>query len=202
MATLGNLYARIYDETHQTRTVAVANAVQSAYDFYQSQRFWCTENTRSFTISATAEVALRTALPGCIAIDAMVAGAQKYPLEKKPWRDILELDDGNVRGDPYCYAIHHEQLRFYPVPQSSITIEAIYVGMHTLTTSASSTSSSVWTNELEPLIRARAKAVLYADYYGDAEKAAMQYQVEGMYLKQFLDRTAQESTDGQLERYL
>jgi hypothetical protein len=120
------------------------------------------------------------------------------------WHELTRKDDGNTTGVPGEFAILTvsgiQRVRVYPKPSATATVEALY--LRNVTLSASASHSSCWTNELEPLIRARAKAVLYADFYGDPEKAMLHEQIAGQYLKQFLDRTAQVANDEQLHRYL
>jgi hypothetical protein len=174
MATRGDLITRIISELHlegMSRTADVISSINSAVDFYRPELFWFNEGETSFNLTATAMVSLPAFIPDAVRIDTLqvVENGTTYHLDPTSWNELEEIDRNDHTGTPNTYAIHHRMLRFYPSNDVTRTVNVSWAGRITMT--ASNSSSTVWTNDAEELIRTHAKVDLCESLLRDYEQA-------------------------------
>lgn len=202
MGTLGDLVTRIQSEIAHTDTVAVKNAIFSAIAHYANTRFWFNEGVASFTaVSLTAQFDLSAS--DLIEIDELhvTLNGTNYRLAPSTWDEIEDQDTGSTANIPTNWCIHHQMLRLYPTPSGTLSaIEA--TGLVNITLTASDSASCVWTTEAADLIRAQAKALIYADFLLDDQRAATQQGIAGAMLKRLLDKTVQRGAIGNIKPFL
>lgn len=191
MATRGDLINRIISELHLetgSYTAQVINAINSAVDFYRPERFWFTEGTTSFTLLTVGTVTLSSDLPDSVTIDNVRAvdnSGTPYPLTFETWPEFQ--DHVSMTAEPTRWAVHHAQLHVWPTNSATRTIEVEWSGRVTMT--ASNSSSCVWTNEAEELIRLHAKCDLCENFLQDLPAADRHRGREATVLNQLVDET-------------
>jgi len=191
MSTRGDLINRIITELHletASYTTQVVNAINSAVAFYRPERFWFTEGTTSFTLATTGVVTLSSSLPDSVSIDnvrAMDNSGSPYPLHFDTWAEFQE--HVSMTAEPVRWAVHHQQLHVWPTNNVTRTIEVEWSGRITMT--ASNSSSCVWTNEAEELIRMHAKADLCENFLLDLPAADRARGRESTVLGQLVSET-------------
>lgn len=199
MSTRGQLISRIITELHletASYTAQVVDAITSAVSFYRPERFWFTEGTTSITIATVGTVTLSSDLPDSVVIDsirAIDASGSPYPLHKDTWIEFQ--DHVSMTAEPTRYAIHHAQLHLWPTNNVTRTVEIEWTGRVTMT--ASNSSSCVWTNEAEELIRLHAKTDLCENFLADLPAADRYRGREGVVLGQLVSETIKRLGIGQ-----
>lgn len=176
MATLGTMRTRIADELQidaSTFATEIDRAIFSAIDFYDDKDFWFKDATpATFLLSATANYALATVLPGRSEIReiSLHLTPGRSELMYRTLAEFLKLDfDEGFTGQPLYWTIDHETLMFYPTPNITRTAEVFYTLRLSMTASAS--ASSVWTNEAEELIRLHAEVDILENRIKDYDEA-------------------------------
>jgi hypothetical protein len=173
MATRGNMISRIHTELHlNSATAVVNNAITAAIEHYKASRFWFNEFSGAFLISLTSLYTLTTVLSDMLVLDTLKIDYRggTYRPEAETW-DVLEsLDYNSPSSPPIKYGIHHGVLRLYPKPDATMTAQV--TGVRSITATVSNSSSTVWTNEAEDLIRNRAKGLICTDWLQDPEMMA------------------------------
>lgn len=162
MATLGTMRTRISNELQIDATAQateIDNAIFSAIAFYNDKDFWFLDATpTTFIMSATAQYALATILPGRSQIKeiSLHLTPGRTELHYRTLSEILAMDfDEGYTGQPLYWTISNDTLMIYPTPNVTRTAEVYYSLRYSMTASAS--ASSVWTNEAEEIIRLHAE---------------------------------------------
>lgn len=78
-----------------------------------------------------------------------------------------------IVGQPTDYAISSGQIRLYPFPGVAYPLSILGVIDQAPLNYTDPTSQNAWTNEAQDLIVARAKMLLFRDYFRDSEQAAI-----------------------------
>ena len=199
----GDIKTRIYSEIHKTLSTEVQNAVLDAVKFYQDKRFWFNEKSVNFNFSLTTMYSLSSVIPDMVAIDTLKvwSGSTPYLVMAQSWDRLEQMDyETGSASTPTDYAVHHEMLRIYPRPSVTLSAQANYIKV--ITMSASNSASTVWTNEAEDLIRYRAKGLLYATVLLDPQQAQVEQTLEGMALNRLFSRTAKMTSSGKVKGYI
>lgn len=205
MSTLSTMKSRIADELARSDlTSQIADAIASAIERYQPDRFWFNES-RAVTLTTSAGQSDYTTLSGDVtstanlySIDYMllVIGNQSNCLcRMEPERIEYLLGNGPNNNRPSDFAYYNQTIRLYPPPSDAWTVR---IGGHILKTAPASDSETgnVWMVEAERLIRARAKYELALHVLRDAEMAtAMAAAVSESY-DQLKRRTAAQTGTG------
>ena len=203
MSTLGDMKSRIYTEIHKTLSSVVQNAVLDAVKFYQDKRFYFNEAQINFNLSLTTVYSLSSVIPKMVAIDTFKVwtNGSPYLLQRAQWNQIEKWDyETGSSTTPTDYAIHHEMLRIYPLPSGTLSAQVNY--HKAITQSSSNSSSTVWTNEAEDLIRYRAKGLIYATVLLDPQQAQVENTMENMALNRLFARTAKMISSGRVKKYM
>lgn len=173
MATRGNLIDRIISELHLesgSYTAQVINAIDSAVAFYRPERFWFTEGTTSVTLATASSITLSSDLPDSVVIDNIRVADNTgtfYPLVKETWTEFQAHE--SMTSEPSYWALHHQMIHVWPTNNATRTVEVEWSGRVTM--SASNSSSCVWTNEAEELIRLHAECDLCENFLIDLPRA-------------------------------
>lgn len=199
MATRGDLINRITSELHlesASYTAQVEDAVDSAVAFYRPERFWFTEGTTSITLITEGTVTLSSELPDSVVIDHVRAvddSGTPYPLHYETWAEFQAHE--SMTAEPTYWALHHRLLHVWPTNNKTRTVEVEWSGRVTMT--ASNSSSCVWTNEAEELIRMHAKADLCENFLLDLPAADRARGRESTVLLQLVRETVLRGNYGQ-----
>ena len=194
MATLGTMRPRIADELQIAATTfatEIDRAVFSAISFYEDEDFWFLESTPTNVLfTATSVYSLSTVLPGRSQITNILL---QYTPTREPmlYRGLTELlgmaYDDTFTGDPLYYTINADQLIVRPKPSRTFTAEVWYSLRASMTASAS--SSGVWTNEAEELIRLHAEVDFLENRIKDYDDAMKKRGREGEVLGKLNEKT-------------
>jgi hypothetical protein len=172
VATLAELKAEIASDLRRSNlSTEIAAAITAAISDVDVNRFWFNE-TRKYTFQT---------VPGQADYDLSQDGANGIKefiefdfiqgtfgsgrvtdLWQRADYDSLELDiaDGTMNGDPIDWGYYGGQLRLYPVPDQIWTIRI--GGHYRLNPLTTDDSQNAWTNEGYQLIRAQARARVFA----------------------------------------
>lgn len=180
MATYGQAVDQILSELAKTET-SITSFVQQellqAVDFYSTTRFWFNETNIQF-VTSLSSVYYPLGASGALEIDSVVItiGGIKYDLREENYAVLNELDLGNTFGQPTRYAWWMENVRLYPVPNASWTVDVSYQ-QRFATLSASGDSNAFLTHGLE-MIKARVHKNLNAIRYDNPSKARAAEMIE------------------------
>lgn len=167
--TLGRMKYRIANEIERgDLTTEIANAISTAIDLYQNDRFLFNES-RDITFDTVAQQYIYTAtdvplIGRLIKIDYIFAyiGGMPYRLssfspEEMEWGHLATSDPV---GQPVKYNYYAQCVQIYPRPDQVYSIRI--GGVLSMSAPANdSEANNVWMTAAEPLIRSRAKFELY-----------------------------------------
>jgi hypothetical protein len=196
------MIGRIISELHlesASYTAQVINAINSAVDFYRGERFWFTEGTTSITLLTASTITLSSDLPDSVVIDNVRVvddSGTPYPLAFETWSEFQAHE--SMTAEPTRWALHHRLLHVWPTNNATRTIEVEWSGRVTMT--ASNSSSCVWTNEAEELIRLHAKCDLCENFLLDLPAADRYRGREGMIFSTLITETIKRLNIGQSMR--
>jgi hypothetical protein len=167
MTTLAVMKDRIAREVRRSNiAVQIAEAINSAIDCYDADRFWFNESRATvFTTTALKEFYTSADVPGLgllTKIDFVYLYISNTPFELIQ-SDQVRLEsasqNGTMFGQPGEFGWYDETLRLYPIPDAAWTVR---VGMVAERPAPASDveADNVWMVEAERLIRSRAKLEL------------------------------------------
>jgi hypothetical protein len=183
MTTYGVMIDRIEAEIGRSDlTARVKEAILTSIKHYERRRFYFTEfidslSTSSsqefYSVSDYADMSLITEVDSLRIND----GTYDYPLMERDWSYMEQVQtyDG-VFSDPTDYTFYSQRLRLYPIPDAGRTIHIS--GVKKLASLSATTDTNAWMTDGEALIRARAKAELYAHVVHKPDKSAVMHQAE------------------------
>lgn len=93
-----------------------------------------------------------------------------------------------IIGAPTDYAVSNGQIRLYPYPSPNYNLVIMGVFDQPELDYDDGTSSNAWTNEAQDLIVARAKMLLFRDYFSDNNEAAKAIAAEDQALRKLRAR--------------
>jgi hypothetical protein len=172
MATLAQLKASIADDTLRRNdcTNQIANAIDSAIRFYNTNRWWFLEGVAETTMSSSqAYYAVPTDFIKHDTLLITISGS-KYPLDQIPYNDMDKEDDGRFFGQPTRYSFYQNSIRLYPVPDSGYVMTLSY---HKSLDAPSDSASNSWTSDAFDLIRYRAAWDVAKHYLRNPDLANM-----------------------------
>jgi hypothetical protein len=163
--TYGDMQTRIADELHRADLATnnrLTNAIQSAIKHYDRERWWFTETTTSASLTTSAGQATYTLPSDFKRLDALTLtiNGWKRDIDPMPYGQMDAQDAGNAatRGPSRWWAIYGEVLRLYPIPDGIYVQTMSY--QKRLATLSATTDTNAWVDEMEPLIRTKAKEIL------------------------------------------
>lgn len=164
-STYGDMQTRIADELHRadlSTSNRLTNAIKTAIKFYERERWWFTEGTTSASLTTSAGQATYPLPDDYKRLDSLkiTINGWKNDVDPMPFGEMDSRDAGNaaVRGPSKWWAIYGEVLRLYPVPDGIYVQTMSY--QKRLATLSATTDTNAWMEEMEPLIRAKAKEIL------------------------------------------
>lgn len=173
MATLSDLKTRIITETNRDDLQdelahALTLCIQQSIDFYKNSRFWF--NELRTTTTAAAGVEYTDIPPGYAFVDELriVVGGVRYGMTKHHMDWIEEMYSVPLIGQPTDWAEYQFQARMWPTPNINYTL--IWFGVSDVTPALDYTdpnSTNDWLTHGYDLIDARARFLLYRDYFRD-----------------------------------
>lgn len=178
----GTMVSRIAREIRRDNLTAdIKDSIVDAIRYYENERFSFLE--ASSVVTTTASDPYLSALPaGLISLDKaeLDNGGSRYPLAPASYDWITDIDNGNSNGPPYDYALYKGNMRLYPVPDQAYSIHLSYqVQLTEVSASATATATNAWMTDAEPMIRSRAKGLVFANRLRNrAEAQAMDYMAE------------------------
>lgn len=183
----------------------VKQAIESAIHYYRAVRFGWNSKRKTFLVSA--EYTSLTA--NWIETDTLALERSAYtnPLIEKPYLWIHEKKvDPDLTDEPIFYAIQNRQLRLYPAPDRSYSLQMSYLyDLRDVSISASDSASNAWLDEGLELIRMHATVDLLENYvdgeeaHRKAERLRIREQLE---LKQLKRRANREQGGGFVQPWL
>lgn len=167
----------------------IKEAIQAAIMFYEPELFWFNEQQATAQAIANFEY---YAVP----IDFI----QMYSLSLQQgghWETLepVSLDEAEQRlgnrppGRPSSYCTFNQQFRLSPTPNATYDLRLSYVKK--LPALAGDQDTNAWMVEAEPMVRSKAKAILFLDVSHDTEQASVQDTVSTMWFRKLQKRTGQ-----------
>lgn len=163
--TYGDMQTRIADELHRAdlgTNNRLTNAIKSAIKHYDRERWWFTEATTSASLTTSAGQATYALPSDFKRLDSLkiTYAGSKRDVDPMSYAEMESRDDGSaaLRGVSRWWSIYAEVLRLYPVPDG-IYVQTMSYQKHLATLSAT-TDTNAWMDEVEPLIRTKAKEIL------------------------------------------
>lgn len=162
-----------------TLTAQANTAIQDAVKFYEGEPFWFNETrATASTVSAQAFYGVPYDFVELVSLTITINGST-HRLLNKPYEYIEERheSDDSSLGYPQVYAIYDEQIRLWPIPNSSAwSLTFSYIRRFDDLEDEGDTN--VWTNEAEALIRARAEGYLLTRILDEPDKAGRVRRIE------------------------
>ena len=177
MATYGDLQARIADEiVRSDLTTQIQNAILTSVLEFDRERWYFNETAFNTSTVIGQREYTSTNITNTLQIDTIkmtIVAGTVYDLQPRSYEEIEVLTSGSTAvdsGQPTFYAYFNQQISLFPIPDSAAYTFRV-VGAKKLTELASASDSNAWTNDAEPMIRARAKWHLYTHVIKDAAQA-------------------------------
>lgn len=163
--TYSDLQTRIRTELKRDgHTAEIKDAIASAVEFYQPERFHFNEEEATAAISTgSTSIALPT---GLIEMDELQLqdGDNRYGEEngfnRFSWQE-LDIEELQTNSQPTAWTIYRDQIEFRPPSNKEYTLKASYHKRIELSASSTSTLSNAWTTVAEGMIRAKAKEEIF-----------------------------------------
>jgi hypothetical protein len=183
----------------------IKRGIEDAIFYYRAVRFGFNSKRKTFSVSA--EYTSLTA--NWIEADYLtleLSDARVKIVEKTPDWINEEMVTPDFTGEPRYFAIQNRQLRLYPPPDQSYSVQMSYLyDLQEVSSSASDSASNAWTGEAEPLIRMHTMVdllELYVDGPESHSKAERYRLRESEELKQLKRRANREQGAGVIEPWL
>lgn len=168
--TLGTMKTRIASDLQRSDlTSAIGNSIRTAISYYESRNWPWNDTHASATVTSQEYVALPTRYKSMRSIRAVHSSGRNYKLNEKSHSWMEENADSANTGTPIYYCINDEQVRLYPIPDSTATLNFSFY--QTEATAVSDSATNAWFSSPEAMIRYKAKALVLADQMHDFEKA-------------------------------
>lgn len=200
--SLTTLKARIASEMHRSDlTTSIASAITTAINYYRSKRFEFNQLSASFNTVANTEsyTSGDTGFPtdlGQLDTARITVSGTRYLLEPIGFAELQARSvTTSLTGPPTAYAWYAQKLYLHPIPDAVYAVLLSYLQREAAPANDADTSS-VWTNQGEPLIRALAKKLLYRDVLRDPEGFQLAQAAETEALDVLLQESRRLQDDG------
>lgn len=158
---------RILDDINRGSAAAarVDLAILDAIKFYVAHRFRWNQRRRSFLVSQE-YTSLSASFVEIDSLRLQRTATQQDPLVEKNWKWIDERKrDTADSSEPVFYAVQYNELRLYPEPDQTYSVEAAYhFDLIAGVASLSDSFSTGWLGEGEQMIRLHAQADVEINY--------------------------------------
>lgn len=166
---------RILDDIDRGSDAAarVDLAILDAIFYYRAERFRWNQKRKTFTVSSE-YTSLTANFVESDAITLYRDGNEENPLIERTWKWIHQRKrDSNDNSEPLYYAIQYGQLRLYPAPDQTYSLEMAYhYDLVADIESLSDSFSTGWLGEGEHMIRMRAQGDVEINYIKGPEATA------------------------------
>ncbi len=189
-------------------TSAIQNAIQTAIAYYERKYFYFTSKPQAFTFSTVAgqeyygnaDNPLILTVPDIYRLNGSFYGLRR-PLHKRSWEYIDDISTLTTsRSQPVDWAYNGEEIRLYPIPDSTYVITA--AADPRPARPAADADEGVWMNDAEELIRMCAKIDLVENFMrvaGFEEELPVWKARESKALAALQTETASREATGQIE---
>jgi hypothetical protein len=200
--SLTTLKARVASELHRSDlTTQIASAITSAIAFYRSKRFEFSQKQTSFNTVADQEsyTSGDTGFPtdiGQIDVVRITQSGQRIVMKPIAFSELQALSANTSLTDvPSRYAWYAQKLFLYPIPDGVYAIQISHQQRKAAPSSDDDTTT-VWTNDVEALIRARAKKLICRDVTYDTEGEQKNERAEMEAFGMLMSESSQLQDDG------
>lgn len=196
-ADLATLKARIARELHRADlSVDIANAIQSAIRYYRSRPFEFGEATETLTTTIGTAAYARPAVAAIHSIGCIASGLD-YILNPVNFSRYERLaGDPADRGQPQAFSFYGGSLYLWPLPDRAYPLTLRY--QKRVDPPSLDTDVTVWTDDAEDLIRARAKKLICRDVTMNANGMQAAQMAEAEALDRLLDEALRNQDVGRL----
>ena len=169
MANLGDLRTRLIVETTRddladSLATSLDQVIADAIDFYAAEPWWFNQQRVTSPTVINSEYVDRPDGMRILNVPFLLIGGVRFDLTRRSMEYIEGLYTTPLTGQPTDYCEFVSQIRLWPTPSAVWTLIWLDRGDVAALDYTDPTSSSFWTNQGEPLIRARSKFVLYRDF--------------------------------------
>lgn len=174
---LGGLRTRIITETNRDDledelATALDTVISDAIEHYAAQRWWWSEARVTSTTTPANEYTTRPTGARIIDVPFLLIGGVRFDINKRSMEWIEGMYTTPLTGQPTDYCEFGSQVRWWPTPNTAWTIVWLDIADVTALDYATAASSNAWTVYAPQLISARARMLLFRDYFkGDADYA-------------------------------
>lgn len=208
--TLGGLKALIADDIARSDlSTQIENAIEHAIGERQEERFFFNETrTASFdTVASQSSYSSSddTDIPLFYEVDGLIledSDGNRFDLgePEDPVQMHILLGTGSASGQPVSYTYFDEAFVFYPIPDAAYTITPIgHIEIAAPATDGEADNPWVSRRGAFQLIRADAKAYLYAHVIKDTDQAAIAVDAAQGALAKLRSRTSRKRATGQIQ---
>lgn len=177
MTTFATMRSRIADDLSRTDLTTQINlAINRAIIYFESERFWFSETTGTFsTIANQQSYGTGDSLPSDIKeiddpVRITISSTNIPSLKRIPYAELLAKDIGAFVGQPSEWSWFQSKMYFYPRPDSIKTITLSYQKSYTALSGDSDTND--WTVYAESLIESAARYDLFKNTIRDEAQAS------------------------------
>jgi hypothetical protein len=176
MSGLATVITRILDDLNRgvSASARVSLAIYDAIKFFRAERFTWNQKRSNFQVS-TEYTSFSADWIETDALNLQRTSNEIDPLIEKNWKWINQRSRDDNTSDPLYYASEYNQLRLYPIPDRTYSVELHYhfdllAGQQLVSLSAS--WSTGWLNEGEQMIRLHAQGDVLINYIKGPEAVA------------------------------
>jgi hypothetical protein len=171
----------------------IQSAILEAINYYKNDMFWFNQQDADLTDGTVADQEYYPLPAAYIAMQNVKARydpQQWYNLFLRSEGEIDDVNSADNTGRPYFYCIHNEQLRLSPIPDDSYAINMSFVKDLLVDEPLSDdTDTNMWMQDVSPMIRYRAQAILWHDLLRNHEEGDRCLMMAKTYRDKFADRT-------------
>lgn len=210
MPTFGRMVARIREDLDRGTSydARIKQAIVDAIRFYRSRRLtFNTKRARAVTQPGQEFYPLPTDWiePDFLRLEDLGA---RDPLTQVGY-DWMESDGraDDIKGTPTTFAVQHQELRLYPIPDRSYTLVLSFqYDLQSVSLSASDDVTNAWTDEGEELVRKHAMSDLLVNYLDGPECIAkgqlLRRECSDEILPVLESKAARQQSTGRIRAYL
>lgn len=172
MSNLGDLKQRIIVETNRDDLQdeladALDRVIADSIEYYAAQRWWWDEARSTSACTPANEYIDRPSAARIIDRPFLLIGGVRYRMTKRTMEWIEGMYTTPLSGQPTDYCEFGDQCRLWPTPNLAYTIIWLSVNDEAPLDYEDDTSENAWTNQGQRLIAARARMILFANYFRD-----------------------------------
>jgi hypothetical protein len=206
MASYGDLKAQIASDLRRSNLpTEIAQAVLDAIRDYDIERFYFNE-TAVYTLTTVPgqdeyPITAQSPILEFIKIDNLRAQAGNvwYDVTRETMDDIERLYSAPSNGQPFRFAVHGNDVRFYPMPDKAYPIRIF--GHYRLIELGNNIDSNDWTNAGKNLIRYSTLKRLYFYPIRDLQQAQAAEAAEMRELEYLRRETDRRARSGRMQAY-